>query len=59
VNAKIADQNFKVSPAVFFFNESGGFYHFWEKVDAGYAWDAWRGCYLVVWDGIAGRWRHK
>ncbi len=56
VNARIADQGFRVNPAVSFINESGGFYPFWKKVSVGCAWDAWRGCYLVVWDGIAGGW---
>jgi hypothetical protein len=59
VNARSADQNFRVNPTVSFFNESGGFYPFWEKVDASYAWDAWRDYYMVMWDGIAGRWRRK
>jgi hypothetical protein len=52
VNARIDDQGFRVNLAVSFINESGGFYLFWKKVSAGCAWDAWRGCYLVVWDGI-------
>jgi hypothetical protein len=59
VNARIADQGFRVNPAASFINESGGFYLFWKKVSAGCAWDAWKGCYLAVWDGIAGRWRRE
>ncbi len=41
VNTRIADQNFKVSSAASFIDESGEFYPFWEKSDAGFAWDAW------------------
>jgi hypothetical protein len=59
VNARIADQDFKVNPAASFIDESDGFYPFWEKVSAGYAWDAWRDYYLAVWDGIARRWWRK
>ncbi len=40
VNTRIADQNFRVSPAASFIDESGRFYPFWEKIDARFAWDA-------------------
>ncbi len=43
VNARIADHGFKVNPVASFINESGGFYPFWKKVNAGCAWDAWKG----------------
>jgi hypothetical protein len=66
VNAKFADEDFRVNPAIYFINETGGFYHFWKKVSVGCAWNAWRGCYVVVWDGrywrkatrmMGGEWR--
>ncbi len=59
VNAIIAYQGFRADLAAPFIDESGGFYLFWEKVSAGCAWDAWKGCYLAVWDGIAGKWRRE
>jgi hypothetical protein len=59
VNAIIVDQGFRVNPAVSFINESGKFYPFWKKVNVGCAWDAWRGCYLAMWDGITGGWRRE
>ncbi len=46
VNTKIADKNFRVSPATSFIDESGGFYPFWENIDAGFAWDAWG---IAIW----------
>ncbi len=51
VNARLVDKGFKVNPAVYFINESGGFYHFWKKVSASCAWNAWGGCFLAMWDG--------
>jgi hypothetical protein len=59
VNARIADQGFKVNPAPPSLMRAADFIFFGEKVSVGYAWDAWRDCYLAVWDGIARRWRHK
>jgi hypothetical protein len=59
VNTRIVDKGFRVNPVVSFINESGGFYPFWKKVSAGCAWDACRGCYLAVWDGITGGWRRE
>jgi hypothetical protein len=41
VNTRIADHNFKDYPTASFIDENGGFYPFWEKIDAGFAWDAW------------------
>jgi hypothetical protein len=32
---------------------------FWKKVSDGCAWDAWKGCCLDVWDGIARKWRRE
>jgi hypothetical protein len=32
---------------------------FGKKVSDGCAWDAWKGCCLAVWDGIAGKWRRE
>ncbi len=55
VNARIADQGFRADPAASFIDESGGFYPFWEKVSDDCAWDAWKGCYLAVWDGVPGK----
>ncbi len=55
MNARIADQGFRVDPAASFIDESDGFY-FWKKVSDGCAWDAWKGCCLAVGMGFAGKW---
>jgi hypothetical protein len=46
VNTRITYQNFRVSLAASFIDESGGFYPFWEKIDARFAWDAWG---ITIW----------
>jgi hypothetical protein len=51
VNARFADQGFRVNIAVYLINENGGFYYFWKKVSAGCAWNAWGGYSLAMWDG--------
>jgi hypothetical protein len=34
---------------------AANFIFHWEKVKADCAWDAWKGCYLAVWDGVPGK----
>jgi hypothetical protein len=46
VNIRIANQNFRVSPATSFNDESSRFYPFCEKIDVGFAWDAWG---IAIW----------
>ncbi len=46
VNTGISDQNSRVSPATSFIDEGSGFNPFWEKIDAGFAWDAWG---IAIW----------
>ncbi len=55
VNTRIADKGFRADPAASFIDESSGFYFFWEKVKADCAWDAWKGYYLAMWDGVPGK----
>ncbi len=46
VNTKIADQNFRDYLAASFIDENGGIYPFWEKINVGFAWDAWG---IAIW----------
>jgi len=47
----------RINPTASFIDESGGFYLLLGESRTGCVWDAWRECYLAMWDGIAGRWR--